>query len=300
MSDRELPSAVSLTTRPCYLPTNYVPVQSHVTNDSYKWNFAVCVNPFHARYNDTKNIVQWMELNRILGAQHFVFYNFSTTVYVLRVLEFYRKKGLVSVVQWDASRFRKEADMHIYGQHAAMNDCLMRVKNATKFVVNCDLDEYLIPHSNFSTWHQIVEKHPNFGEYQFMNTFFLSNRTSILFPEKQYALKQNLYTTFRLQRQTRIFTPTVRSKYFCRSNVTESMGNHLVFSMTGGWRTYNLPPNEGLLHHYRYMIHNVYPTVEVIKDLTVFEKYKDQLIENVRGIYAAMKRELDQQNNAPR
>ena len=295
LSNRKRPSAVSLTSTPCSHPNNLLPVQSHVTNGTYERNFTVCAAPFHKAYNDTKNIVQWIELNRILGAEHFVFYNYSATVFIDRVLEFYREKGLVTVVQWNVSRLLNETVMHYYGQHAAMNDCLMRVKNITQFVVNCDLDEYLVPHSNISTWHQIVELHPKFGGYLFLNSFFWLNWTNTQkeFAKKQSALKHNLYTILKHQRESKTYRATDRSKYFCRSNVTESMGTHEIFSMTGGWRTYNLAPNEGLLHHYRIMIREESQKVKEITDISVFEKYREQLIENVLKIHSAMMGETD-------
>lgn len=287
-----LPLAVSLTSQRCMPPNNLLPVRSHVANDKDKKRFTVCIAPLFGRYNLTRELIQWIELNRILGATYFVFYNYSTTTHIDKILNFYGRKGLVKVVHWNASRFRTERELHYFGQHAAMNDCLMRMKNISEFVVNSDLDEVLVPHSNYSTWKDVVDSEPNHGAYLFKHSYFRRNwnSTDQSFPDKDIAIKYNLYTLLKFRRETKIWPPHSRSKYFCRSNVTERMGTHLIFEFKPGWKTYVLSPEMGLLHHYKFIGNHVPDPynrnkVSSLIDNTVFVKYRDKLLQNVKRIY---------------
>lgn len=301
LPNNEFPFAVSLTSQKCMTPHNLLPVRSHMVNDKDKKRFTVCVAPLYDRYNKIRELIEWIELNRILGADYFVFYNFSASVYVDRILNFYVRKNLVEVVPWNVSQFSTENEMHYYGQHATMNDCLMRMKNISEFVVNVDLDEVLIPHSKFSTWNDIVVHKPKYGGYLFKNSFFRLNwnNTEKEFPKKDIAIKYNLVTILKLRRETIIYRPKDRSKYFCRTKFTESMGTHEIFELKPGWQTYNLPPEVGLLHHYRtiYIIQNgsripdPYNDVSSLLDDTVYSKYKDTLIKNVIKIYTEIEEE---------
>lgn len=286
------PFAVSLTSQRCMSPNNLLPVRSHVANDRDKKIFTVCISPLFGRYNLTRELIQWIELNRILGATYFVFYNYSITTHVDKILNFYARKGLAKVVHWNVSQFRTERELHYFGQHAAMNDCLMRMKNISEFVVNCDLDEVLVPHSNYTTWKDIVDSEPNHGGYLFKHSYFRLNwnTTDQVFPDKDIAITYNLYTLLKFRRETKIWRPHHRSKYFCRSSVTERIGTHLIFEFKPGWKTYVLSPKMGLLHHYKF-IGNRKPdpdnrnNVSSLIDSTVYVKYRDRLLQNVNRIY---------------
>jgi len=47
-------------------------------------NYTVCVTPLNFRYNNYQQLVETIEVNRMLGAAHFVFYNYSTGPFVQR------------------------------------------------------------------------------------------------------------------------------------------------------------------------------------------------------------------------
>ena len=53
-----------------------------------KESFAVCVQPFH-EYDNVNQIIEFIELNRILGVEHFTFYNYTISPQVSCILENY-------------------------------------------------------------------------------------------------------------------------------------------------------------------------------------------------------------------
>ena len=271
-----------------------------MVNKKDKKKFAVCIAPLYGPYNSTADLIQWIEMNRILGADYFVFYNFSTSRHIDSILNFYSRKRLAEVAPWNISQFPSgsENEMHYLGQHAAMNDCLMRVKNISEFVVNCDLDEVIVPHSNLTTWLDVTKRLPNNGGYLFKSSFFRFNWENIEndFPEKAIAEKYGLIFLFKLRRENNTFPAGVRSKYISRTNVTRVMGTHVVFEMMPGYRTHDVPAHIGLLHHYRTVLVKVAGefipdpnnTVASFIDDTVYVRYRNKLIRHVMAVYSEM------------
>ena len=177
LPDNRVPFAISLITQQSATSHNLLPVRSQIVKPEDKKSFAVCVSPLFGKYNSSYELIQWIELNRILGAELFVFYNYSTGANIDDILRFYEKKGLVQIVQWNLTKFRlgSKPELVYIGQHSAMNDCLMKVKNVSEYVVNIDLDEFIVPHSNLSTWLDIVQKVPKRSGYTFRSSFFRLN-----------------------------------------------------------------------------------------------------------------------------
>ncbi|XP_053377892.1 uncharacterized protein LOC128547951 [Mercenaria mercenaria] len=101
--------------------------------EAYKNRFAVCLSPLYFNYSRAYELAEWIELNRILGAEKFVVYNISTSTNVDQVLGYYSRQGLVNVVQWQLPmrvstypKSKEPAEIHYFGQTAALNDCLFR------------------------------------------------------------------------------------------------------------------------------------------------------------------------------
>lgn len=116
---------------------------------------AVCVG-LSLRPVSGLHLVAWIELNRILGVNHFVFYSYEITRDMARALAYYRKQQLVTVLEWnlhvnlnttsssDEKSFRT-LYAHIAHQVAANNDCLNRVGNVYRYLLFLDLNELVIP-----------------------------------------------------------------------------------------------------------------------------------------------------------
>ena len=56
----------------------------HTRRSQQHVNYTVCVTPLNFRYNNYQQLVETVEVNRMLGAGHFVFYNYSTGPFVQR------------------------------------------------------------------------------------------------------------------------------------------------------------------------------------------------------------------------
>ena len=163
----ETPSQyISLTTRHCETPTNILEIQDASKGSNFARRLTVCVPPLIYQYDKTANFIKWIEINRQLGVDHFLVYNFSSGPNIGHVLKHYSEQGLAEVIQWrppmvddDLPSEIKPVELGNYGQPAALNDCLYRSKRTSEFITNIGLNEYILPQLyNESTIYEMLTK----------------------------------------------------------------------------------------------------------------------------------------------
>jgi len=116
-------------------------------------NFAVCVPPLYGAIVPA-TLVQFVELTRLLGAEHFIFYVSGVSAPVRRVLEAYEAENLVTTIRWVLPSATAKAVWY-NGQLLAANDCLYRTTHAFQYVAFNDVDEFIVPHSA-ANWSQML------------------------------------------------------------------------------------------------------------------------------------------------
>ena len=174
------------------------------TRAATKNEVGLCVKPIHTNYNDWRELVSFIELNKILGVSKITVYNESMSESISCVLNYYtQQENLVSVLAWDL--FKKSnistESMRNRGVQSALNDCFYRNMNEYRYLFSIDLDEFIIPHMHQtipemleylrsgnidylqSHWRQRnmmenVQNHSNPDlrtSYNFVNAFFYQN-----------------------------------------------------------------------------------------------------------------------------
>lgn len=279
------PEYVSIVMFSCDNPSNVLKVRDASKPDRYQRRFTVCLSPVF-QYDNIFQMVEWIELNRILGAEKFVFYNYSTGEHVNKAIKYYVKLGLIDVIQWKIPFTDIGRNIEYFAQKAAINDCIFRNKNVSEFIVNIDKDEYIIPHSyDILTWSQLIDTFDkNYAGYLVRHTFFrldwnLKNQN---FSEKHFAEKYRLMTLTHFEHEKKIWPPNHRSKYFARAEVVE-FGN--VHEIPRG-RIFNVPPELALIHHYRNI--GKAKDKDKVLDFTVLIKYGDSLSKKVQETWKAV------------
>ena len=140
------------------------------------------MSPLHHSGLSSIEMIEWLELNMIMGVNFFTFYNFSASEHLFNVLEYYRSSGKIEMLAWTLPTIEKQEgtwtiDIHYYGQLAALNDCLYRNKARSKFVALFDLDEFIVPQNpDVLTWMEMLEQLPKASAYLFRNSFYISQR----------------------------------------------------------------------------------------------------------------------------
>lgn len=285
------PTAVSLMTSECGKPTSSVFVHGAEGDNG---NFTVCVTPLNFNYSKAYELVEMIELNKILGASHFVFYSYSINKNVQKVLEYYKDKG-VEVVPWNLPmnvdtwpKKNIQVEIHYFGQLGALNDCLYRNRYKSPYVVFQDLDEFIIPRK-VSNWNEMFQTLPkNKGSYMFRNTFFRKDwpDTDQNFTEKLDAQKYKMITILKQSRESKIFPRKHRSKYIVVPKNIDALGIHSVNRFRAGGEQF-VEPDVALMHHYRDW-ENPTDKQPRSNDNRIMA-YKEKLVNNVKNAWEKLK-----------
>ncbi|XP_055898606.1 beta-1,4-galactosyltransferase galt-1-like [Biomphalaria glabrata] len=102
-------------------------------------------------YNTPYQLVQNVEFNRVLGAEHFFLYRESVSSAVDTVLKHYQRQGFLTVIEWPIP----VGEIKYHGQKLIINDCVYRNRGASRYVAIQDTDEFLIPHQHDS-WTELI------------------------------------------------------------------------------------------------------------------------------------------------
>lgn len=299
LTSHTVPTHVSLITKHCELPQNVLKVHLTRRPVPYSRRFTVCLTPLNFQYGRAYELVEWIELNRMLGAEKFIVYNHSSAINIVSVLDFYSKRGLVEVVQWrlpmenqtfQINKSPNPIEIHYFGQIAALHDCLYRNKAYSELIVNIDIDEFIIPHdNNMTTWTDILKQLDNTSAaYIFRNTFFRKEWENENNTDKSLVDKLRLVTLQKLYHEVKVFPPKQRSKYFARTADVTQVLVHDVRYLFRRQKTYIVPVELGTLHHYRDWGNEIDLPNTKVRDDTIPRKFGADLISNVENVWSEL------------
>jgi hypothetical protein len=70
-------------------------------NEQKERTMAACIKPFHYSWNRALWLIEFIEFHKLLGVNHFVFYNDTLGPAVTKVVERYQRTGEVTVLRWN-------------------------------------------------------------------------------------------------------------------------------------------------------------------------------------------------------
>lgn len=228
-----------------------------------KNKIAVCISPFH-QYNNSLNVIEIVEISRILGGSLITIYNNSCSDEVSEVLEFYQKDGIVDIINWPLAstlnahgvknKYGRVFDIHYGGQLAALQDCVYRNMALHEHAVFTDMDEVLFPHKHGNWLAMIADlqsQHQKGGSFVFQNVFFkMKNATPNSAVKASNADEFNTTVLTNLHRHRYFYPHQRRSKVIIKTQAVEEMGIHYVLGHMPGYHEVNVSSEVGLLHHY--------------------------------------------------
>ena len=173
------------------------------------------------------NLVEFIEVNRVMGVEKFHFYVESAAPSVVACLREYVRRGIVDLQPWampaDVGRV-----IYYHGQIMAMNECLYRMMYRTRYLVIQDLDEFVVPMLG-DGWRSILDAvhsgtaaggSDRIASYSFRSRFFpieLISKTSISNLSSAAKITEHRFRTLSLtQAGERLFPHTERSKVMAR------------------------------------------------------------------------------------
>ncbi|XP_018565860.1 uncharacterized protein LOC108906905 isoform X2 [Anoplophora glabripennis] len=291
LTNRTVPAAVSVVARVRDHPANLLAVINNFNESIPANRFAVCVKPLHFDYNREMQILEFIELNRLLGVEHFTFYNHTIGHQVACVLRDYADRGMVTMLPWQLNMVSQK-EIRTEGLFAALNDCLYRSMYKYSHVLLIDLDEYVVPKHN-DTLPQLIDylnhrlNTRTTGSFSFQNAFFYLQWED---DDSVYGfddpVSANLVTLRKTRRRSKLHPHKQRSKYICKPELTVEAGNHFVWEFVPGHGTLNVPADAAILHHYRiceFGGDDCIKTASVV-DTTAY-RYKNVLTEAVKARY---------------
>lgn len=242
-------------------------------------NFTVCLSPIFFNNSIEYELVQWFEINRLLGVDLFMVYTYSTHPGTDEILSHYEKEGWVKVIPWKLPR---HTDLHYYGQNAAINDCLIRNYRISRYMVNIDIDELIVPRKGMTSLNELMTSLPNTHcEYSVRSTF-MGAESKAVYEGKQKARELNLNFLLRITRREYIFDKNVRSKYIVNTTCIDTVGIHYCWKYRNGTaetQRYHVMPRDALVFHFRS--EPVMKSGKEIEEKAVY-KYFKQLIPNAK------------------
>ena len=260
-----VPYAVSVVARPCDVPRAVLPVINNSMSKLHNGTFGVCVSPIFNGYNNALMFVENLEVNRLFGADYFMFYNISMGSDVDKLMRSYIRDGLAGVIQWKLPH-----DINHQGQLTAINDCLYRLSSKVSYILFADLDELAVPriHDN---WRELIRysthngTFPSIGSFNFRSAVYPPRRTHDASHSDKFDAglsPYNLNTILRVNRSKYIWKGVSRAKCIAVARKVNIAGIHFVTSHFGNYKRVILNVSVGLLHHYRAgLLQAGYPTV---------------------------------------
>ncbi|XP_067275563.1 uncharacterized protein si:zfos-464b6.2 isoform X2 [Pseudorasbora parva] len=144
--------------------TSFLPIRNIDFPKVFPYTFTICISVMY-NYKNVLNLVESMEMFRLLGAQRVVIYKTDCDSDTQKILDYYVKKGFVEIIPWTIKKhisvsngWRKDlsaGQLHYYGQIPALNDCVHRYMYQSHYVALHDLDELILP-LKVKTWTELL------------------------------------------------------------------------------------------------------------------------------------------------
>lgn len=233
------------------------PEQSHL----YNVTFTVCTTPIHGSYYSVSDIVQFCEVSRIFGAEKFIFYVDENIDPSIRYcLESYVERGLVEIYVFTPPVLD---GLHYHGQIVSITDCVYRTMYRTKYLINQDIDEVVVPVKAID-WKTLLndihtrlgsEKTERIASYSFKNQFFPLEATDDVAYSQSYLVKRyNIKVLLKTSKEGYALPHGVRSKVMARPERILIWHVHVIYEENLVRRNdvvYHVSKGDALLHHYR-------------------------------------------------
>ncbi|XP_046350056.2 beta-1,4-galactosyltransferase galt-1-like [Haliotis rufescens] len=222
--------------------------------------FAVCIPPLFGSVNPLR-LVEFIELSRLLGSNHFTFYTHFVSEDVMQVLKHYERQGVVTVMPW----YLPVKNIWYKGQSAAVGDCLLRNMHINHLVAFNDIDEYIMPHYN-NSWSSFLEyvhhqqsskgvKTGNIAVYRFKSAFFevptYANARNLSKEQQGFQLTMDKFVSLRQTKRTTKLSK-IRTKMMAYPTRVFELGiHHLSKQIREEYFCLDVEPEVAFLHHYR-------------------------------------------------
>ncbi|EDV45439.1 uncharacterized protein LOC6555693 [Drosophila erecta] len=239
-------------------------------------NFGVCLKGLDFPYVDlSERLIEWFELQRILGASRIYAYMYDVHPAVQRVLDYYQRTGYLELRPLTLANGmpRLRHYQHMLLQQRTLekrlnelipyNDCFYRNLYRHDYLVNVDVDEVIMPLGEHRNWHQLVQKaHAleteqggkcagRFPALCFINSYFTRVPTEFSNHEEQ-AVAGELFVLRHTQRIRNYSMPGRATKCFHNARLSLTLHNHFTLKwLPDGCNPRTMNTSMAQMQHYR-------------------------------------------------
>nr|XP_014092023.2 uncharacterized protein LOC106618700 [Bactrocera oleae]XP_036215412.1 uncharacterized protein LOC106618700 [Bactrocera oleae] len=295
------PHAVSLVMNICDTASNILRVRyERPIGNETQHGFAVCLKGLDYPYADMgPRLVEWLEMQRLLGARKVITYKLALHPNLERVLEHYVAEGFVEVhpLSMGSDMVSKPLYLHDYlrasiankriNELVPYNDCFYRNMYKYSYIVTVDIDEVIMPLGNLTNWQQLIDETEHlrasscpegYGSVCVRNVHFPIN--GLNYTERSAAPRH----MFMLQHVHRREHEEVGKGAKCFQNSSEVLilHNHYNLQTLKSCRWRDLEPTMAQLQHYR-QLKKPAEWVTKILDESIY-RYKDALVNSVESV----------------
>lgn len=139
------PSIVSIVTQPCNYPTNAFYLKPTKYKAAMERNFTICVKDMNFDKDISTQMVEWIETNKILGADKIDIYVDRISDEVANIIEYYRNNNFVRILQVPINSQERTLWQRRRDHIITYNDCLYRNIHESQYIIPLDVDEILLP-----------------------------------------------------------------------------------------------------------------------------------------------------------
>ncbi|XP_012943622.1 uncharacterized protein LOC101858305 [Aplysia californica] len=249
-TSRPLPSYLTLVTHSSchgdvsdYTPILYPP---RVHNE-----LAVCAKIAHSGGLDPGRVIEWFEMQRLLGVDKVVIYDLGNPEVLMKVFRHYQEIGMLDIVPYDlpgSPKHRKLTEdfkftpQFLHDETLAVLECRVRL-GGYEMILSHDLDELVVPRERASlkdVFKKARQQSPLAAGFYFLTEFFITswaptNRDSTL-------------TFTRYQRCTAVHRECTKFVVFPQR--VHTFLTHTILQKSF-YTTPYLSPRDLILHHYR-------------------------------------------------
>lgn len=139
-----IPQWVVLSDRPCGEPSAVLPVKDpsrYLTNSD---SFAVCLQrPLTSDYTNVQQFLEWVEINRIFGAQRFYIYTYNISDIIMPYIQYYVDNDLLDYKEWNLPDV--DANLEFSETRLAIaNDCIFSNIHQADYLAMLDITAFAV------------------------------------------------------------------------------------------------------------------------------------------------------------
>ena len=271
--DERVPTSVSLTLSQCEVPNNLLKVENdQVSYSGPRHHITACIGQIYNGFDDVNQLVEMVEVNRILGVDLVVLYNHTSSAILDPYIHSFQQDAVLDFYNWYHPLVQKVQGQHYFGNFILRNDCLYRYMYRSDYIIMTDLDEVVVPDERYGTLPVLLSQiaQPNISQYTFPRVCFPDDWASSPSQINNSSIvhKYHIRTLMKTTRNDDIYV-TQQPKSILKPEYISVADNHeKSVALYGGVK--KVSPNQTKVFHYRNTNrNNKNVVIRVVNDLSM-------------------------------